>query len=756
MPSSNTSPILQALEQGSETSAASAAGGAPAGHFCAEGRLALDALGVEVWGVGQLGYPIAPERASALHATSTPAPYGRRQETLLDTEVRDTGEIDTQALQLHWSDGALAALQTEVAHALGLPEVRAHPHKLLVYGPGQFFKPHQDTEKQPGMVATLVLVLPSAHIGGKLCIWHGEESASFASQHLQTNALRWFAFYADCKHEVREVGEGWRIVLTFDLVVPQRAAAASPPPPAALLAALRARFYPAEGPTLRPWALLLEHEYTEHGLRWHLLKGEDRPRGAALRSAAQALGLSCHLALTEIHQLWSATVEYRDRRGGRESVEPDELIEEECALNFWVDADNKPQPCPALPMAMADCASFTDTDESFLVDEEYQGYMGNYGETLDYWYRRAALVLQTPLAREAARFAADFDGALTDALDLARTGQTAMLAQRLQAAARTLQDRARSQGRTLLGRYAELACALADAAQAHTLLSKFDWRGFEPQDAEALARLQGRWGSTWMQSLLPAWAQPGLQEYRNPWSSAKEHTLPWPQPLAPFIHACQNAALAPSVVDAMLTHCGNAVDACDAACASQTPAQRMASQTPRMKALCELVEALQRSPQAQRALGERLRSVQTRATLYPLRGLGPLVQRFPRQRPEMAALRDAVVDALRRALAQPESGADDHRLNDIEWTCRCADCKPVIDWANSRGAEALTLALAEMRRTHIQSQLGAAGAPVRTEIVKKGSPYKLVLHKPTDLHARRVAQRQAWREDLAWLEQNTP
>lgn len=118
----------------------------------------------------------------------------------------------------------------------------------------------------------------------------------------------------------------------------------------------------------------------------------------------------------------------------------------------------------------------------------------------------------------------------------------------------------------------------------------------------------------------------------------------------------------------------------------------------------------------------------------------------------MNALRDAVVDALRCALAQAEPAADDHRLNDIEWTCRCADCRPVIDWASSPSAQALTLALAEARRAHIQSQLGSAGAPVHAEIVKKGSPYKLVLHKPADWHAQRLAQRQRWREDLAWLE----
>jgi hypothetical protein len=48
--------------------------------------------------------------------------------------------------------------------------------------------------------------------------------------------------------------------------------------------------------------------------------------------------------------------------------------------------------------------------------------MGNYGETLDYWYRRAAPVIQTPLAEQAGRFVSDFDAALADALDLAGPG----------------------------------------------------------------------------------------------------------------------------------------------------------------------------------------------------------------------------------------------------------------------------------------------------------------------------------------------
>lgn len=108
--------------------------------------------------------------------------------------MRDTGEIAPAALALHWAEGALQGLLADVALALGLDEVQAHLHNLLIYGPGQFFKQHQDTEKHPGMVATLVLVWPSAHIGGALRVVHGADEGRLQSHHLQVDSLRWCAF----------------------------------------------------------------------------------------------------------------------------------------------------------------------------------------------------------------------------------------------------------------------------------------------------------------------------------------------------------------------------------------------------------------------------------------------------------------------------------------------------------------------------------------------------------------------------------
>jgi hypothetical protein len=755
IPSDASPSIVQTLARLPPTPAGEP-GSVAAGSFCAEGRLALDTVVLEVKGVGQLGCPVSPEMAGSLQAAGRPARHGFREVTRLDKSVRDTGEIAADALTLRWSEGALPSLMAEIARGLGLPGLEAHLHNLLVYGPGQFFKPHQDTEKHRGMVATLVLVWPSAHIGGELRVRLGDADARFASQHLRAGAVRWFAFYADCTHEVLPVTEGWRIALTFDLVLPREAALPQTPVHPPLLAALRAQFQPeGEAPCTTPWVLLLDHQYTEHGLRWPLLKGDDRPRVAALRAAAQALGLTVHLALAEIHEQWTATAAYGGRRGSAGPPAPDELIDEDMVLDFWVDADDRPLRRDALPIARSHVASLTDTDESFLVNEEYEGYMGNYGETLDYWYRRAALVIQTPLAAEASRFVTDFDAALADALTLAREGGGAEVAQRLQAAASSVEAARFKRGRELLGRYAELAAALPDAAQARWLCEGFSWVDLDPSHAAPLTRLAGRWGVPWAQALVQAWAAPPRPWQASTWSTnGASVSPPWPRSLAQFIRAGQRAGLAPAVSEALLDCCHAALAAADKALASQAPAVREITLDKRLRAVCELSAALQLSARRAVHVAALVNHLRAQPGLYPLRSARPLLEAMPSGAdapPDVQALRTAVVQALQQALAQPEPAADDHSLVEVEWTCRCADCRPVIDWAISSTAQPLTLSMAEARRAHVQAQLEAAGAPIDAETVKRGSPYKLILGKRPDWHARRYAIRQRWADDLAAL-----
>ena len=66
------------------------------------------------------------------------------------------------------------------------------------------------------MVGTLVVTLPSSYTGGELMVGHGEEWKAYRGS---KTALSLVAFYADCRHEVLKVKSGYRITLTYNLLL---------------------------------------------------------------------------------------------------------------------------------------------------------------------------------------------------------------------------------------------------------------------------------------------------------------------------------------------------------------------------------------------------------------------------------------------------------------------------------------------------------------------------------------------------------
>jgi hypothetical protein len=66
------------------------------------------------------------------------------------------------------------------------------------------------------MVGTLVVTLPSSYIGGELIVGHNEERKAYRGS---KTALSLVAFYADCRHEVLSVKSGYRITLTYNLLL---------------------------------------------------------------------------------------------------------------------------------------------------------------------------------------------------------------------------------------------------------------------------------------------------------------------------------------------------------------------------------------------------------------------------------------------------------------------------------------------------------------------------------------------------------
>jgi hypothetical protein len=191
------------------------------GCFTARRTATADDLQLEVQGLGRLHLPVSRDQAEKLCRLARPARYGRGEKTLLDRRVRDTWEIPRSRVKIdrrRWNRTLLPVLE-ELRADLGLADgcrLEAELHSFLVYGPGQFFLPHQDSEKADAMVGTLVVTLPASFKGGALVVEHqGEKVVDRGSR----RQLSFVAFYADCRHEVQPVKEGYRLALTYNLIL---------------------------------------------------------------------------------------------------------------------------------------------------------------------------------------------------------------------------------------------------------------------------------------------------------------------------------------------------------------------------------------------------------------------------------------------------------------------------------------------------------------------------------------------------------
>ena len=145
------------------------------GDFYAAGSTELAAPNLSVDGVGLISLPFQQNQLAQLIASASLAPFGRGEQTIIDTAVRKTWQVDAAHLHFggrHWQ-ASLDAIVATVSAGLGVSDpVTAQLYKLLIYDTGSFFAGHRDTEKNAGMFATMVIVLPSVYSGGELLIRH--------------------------------------------------------------------------------------------------------------------------------------------------------------------------------------------------------------------------------------------------------------------------------------------------------------------------------------------------------------------------------------------------------------------------------------------------------------------------------------------------------------------------------------------------------------------------------------------------------
>jgi hypothetical protein len=744
------------------------------GAFSAQILAPAGALQAEVDGVGAVQAPVRAPLAKKLIAVAQPAMFGRGEQTLTDTSVRDTWEIRPDLVTLSgpaW-EATLGAVLDGVRDELGLPptmKLRAGLHAMLVYGRGQFFLPHQDSEKDDAMVGTLVVSLPSAHTGGELVVEHGGQSVTYR---VPREELSFVAFYADCRHEIKPVKSGYRVTLTFNLLADSEGEAQGAGPVADVAHCLTGHFtapatrrYGAGGldPPNR-LVFLLDHEYTQRGLNWNRLKGADAERAALLRAAAERAGCEAVLALAEVRETWDAwssdsdpwnDYDYYDdeaeeddgeddggasrgRGGDHDDYQLNELIDDEITLGWWTSPDGTGGEPISLRVPGSEVCATTPSADLVPYQSEYEGYMGNYGNTLDRWYRRAAVVVWLLDRAFAARAEAGSQWALSELRTRIEAGDLAGARAGAESLAPFWKKIGSQAG--LLGTALQVAAGLRSAGTAAMLLGPFRVETVAPEHAGGLAAA-GQYGEEWTRGVVAGWFGPGhcLEADRCEWVER-----------LPGLCAALRAAGGPEVARLLAAGVwgwmGDQLRL-------WTSTARAGIRQPQLEMLSSpLVGLLE-------AADHELRD----EIVAALGGYGDnmLGCLMPALRSAVALPADtrraAGLDVVARDCGQrlgaiitkPLRGEDDWS---IEWTgCGCDLCDMLGTFLSSRSQRVFEWPLAKDGRRHVHSRIDSAALPVRHQTRRQGRPYTLVLAKTGELFTREKDARHKAVTDLAWL-----
>lgn len=723
------------------------------GTFYATGTFDIHPPRLEIDGVGPIALPLLAAQAESLKAVAEQAPYGRGTETLVDTRVRNTWQIDAGRVRIagrRWSED-LAAAVARVAAALGVSgRVRAELYKLLVYEPGSFFVSHRDTEKAPGMFATLVIVLPGDYAGGELIVRHRGQEVRLDLCRDEPSEAAFAAFYADCLHEVLPIRSGHRLTLIYNLIRPDGEPLPQPPDYDAeqqrIVALLRGWGAAADPTAAGPLKLVypLEHAYTQAELGFDTLKGPDAAVAAVVRAAALAADCDLFLALASIEESgWAES--------GGDWDDPDyaigEVVDSSETLHDWRRPDGSEPAMGHLPFfgdEVSPPGIFEERDDS---EPEFSEATGNSGASFERLYQCAALVLW-PRARRPAVLAA---GGLAVSLpfldDLVREWEDA---------GRDPEDPLRAEARTLA---AQIAAAwprdpatrrhASDAGQSRSLLVALERLddpecaaafvagpgaagAYGPQDnaplAALLARLPEARAGELAAALIAGNAPPrtaGCAELLERLSADPAHPAPtWRAAALALLAALVEPPAPASIPERRF----------DLHVRRESPTPIAHS----LIALGRIDPAL-----AERALGHFMRHPAENAMdslLLPAALALRTATAGTAEPPAVAALRQAVLAHLNRRLAEPlEPPADFARPTKLG--CACQHCQALARFLASPLEPVWGLKAAESERTHVAEVARRAGCDLDLATDKRSRPYTLVCTKNRASYERQVRQR---------------
>jgi hypothetical protein len=530
---------------------------------------------------------------------------------------------------------------------------------------------------------------------------------------------------------------------------------------------------------------LLDHEYTPRGLTWRRLKGADTHRVSLLRAAAGQADCETVLALADIRTTHDAQPAYegygyrdqgwydgdydeKDSDAGDASGSEGEyhihgLIDSEVTLTHWTGPDGTRLEETSLYVDSRQVCASTPADGLAPYSSQYEGYMGNWGNTLDRWYHRAAVIVwprEQAFANRAETSptwaldeiavmasAGDIPGARAAAATLAPFWDTAL-------GSRLPEDKDRIAG--IFGSALRAADAVADAPTAAMLLRPFHLEDLGQDSVEPFGIIAVRYGQPWTGELLrtwfdghrPAWAYDGGQQ-RPQWVADR---LPG---LCARLHASGGvaAAAAQQLVELAWEWMAKAIGAALASSSPSRCARELGDLGRPLASVLAAAAAIGAADPADTVSGyvRKQGDAVTALEMSALHAAADSARDGARSEASVGDLAADCAARLRARLACPQRASGDWSIEFPVGGCACDLCDTLRVFLADQSRRTFEWPLAKQGRQHVHAQIDAAELPVTHETRRQGRPYTLVLNKTDAIFAREQEARIRDETDLKWL-----
>jgi hypothetical protein len=369
-------------------------------------------------------------------------------------------------------------------------------------------------------------------------------------------------------------------------------------------------------------------------------------------------------------------------------------------------------------------------------EQSYEGYMGNWGNTLDRWYRRVALVI-FPVEREfAIRTEASTQWALERITEQAAQGD----ADGAKARVRELEPWSVSSPEELR---AALTAALAvdDAATATLLLEQVRTSQLRAESAAQLAALADRYRAAWTEHIVGVWGE-RRENFLN-----RTDAGAWYGELLALCTALHEAGPGARALAALLIEQAWQTLLAEARAHARlwpTRYQRQAleSLAPQLSQLLAAIEACD-AGSTREDVARALPELDDGLTVW-LRAAA----RAGGAGSDIVAAETA--RRLRARLTRPRRAPDDWSIP-APAGCGCELCTRFEAFLADRERRVLEWPIVTASRSHIHGRIDSAELPVSHVTRRQGRPYTLVLTKQDTLFAREREERERDEADLAAL-----